>query len=526
MKLTKSIRGGREFLGFWQSYRDYLQDSLSLSQAHEIVSRGLIERHDNFLRMLKENVFDNPSSPYLPLMRAAHCELGDVQKIISQAGLERALVTLRKEGVYFSFEEYKGRVPVVRSGQEIPVNSDDFRSANLAGIHKVETGGSTGAAMQIGMRIDHVAALVPARMLAFEANGLRGLPSAIWMGVFPDHSGPNNILRGLKSGQVPLRWFANVVTPDGIGQRLRAKIYNRAIVDIGRFSGNLIPRPERLNLNEAIVAAQWISDTLKSCGKCFLYCHVSKGVRVAVAAADASIDLTGATFVLAGEPVTPGKVAAITRAGGRVVPVYAFSEHGSIGFGCANSIFEDEVHVCQDTIEVIQHPRKVPGHDIEVEALHLTSLSPTAPNILINVETDDCGVIEDRDCGCQMQSYGFRKHISHIRSFQKLTGEGVTLIGSDAIRALEEVLPARFGGSPLDYQLIEEEQENGLTCISLVIDPKVSIESDRDVIETFVTATGYHDLQQVWNSDNSLRVRRQKPILTERGKMNPIHVLK
>lgn len=125
-----------------------------------------------------------------------------------------------------------------------------------------------------------------------------------------------------------------------------------------------------------------------------------------------------------------------------------------------------------------------------------------------------------------MQSYGFRKHISHIRSFQKLTGEGVSLIGSDAIRALEEVLPARFGGSPLDYQLIEEEQENGLTCISLIVDPQVSIESDRDVIETFVTATGYHDLQQIWNSDASLRVKRQKPILTNRGKMNPIHVLK
>jgi hypothetical protein len=524
--LKRSIRAGREFLGFWKSYRNYLQDSLSFSQAHGIVNYGLTRRHENFLRILKENVFGNPSSPYLPLMRAAHCELGDIQKIVSQAGLEQTLVTLRKEGVYFSFEEYKGRVPVVRSGQEIPINCDDFRSVNLDGIHNVETGGSTGAAMRIGMRIDHVAALVPARMLAFEANGLRGLPSAIWMGVFPDHSGPNNILRGIKSGQVPLRWFANVVTPDGIVQRLTAKVYNRAMVEIGRFSGALIPRPEPLDLNQAIVAAQWMSDTLKSNGECFLYCHVSKGVRVAVAAVDASIDLTGATFVLAGEPVTPGKVATITRAGGRVVPVYAFSEHGSVGFGCANSTAEDEIHVCQDTIEVIQHPRKVPGHDIEVQALHLTSLSPTAPNILINVETDDCGFIENRDCGCQMQSYGFRKHISHIRSFQKLTGEGVSLIGSDAIRALEEVLPARFGGSPLDYQLIEEEQENGLTCISLIVDPQVSIESDRDVIETFVTATGYHDLQQVWNSDASLRVKRQKPILTNRGKMNPIHVLK
>ena len=135
------------------------------------------------------------------------------------------------------------------------------------------------------------------------------------MGVFPDFSGPNNILRGCKSGQIPERWFANIVAPVRVRDRLKAGLYNRAIVDLGRLNGVPVPRPVPLSLDQALVVSEWMSETLETRGRCFLYCHASKGVRVAVAAENAGIDLTGATFVLAGEPVTPGKVAAIARAG-------------------------------------------------------------------------------------------------------------------------------------------------------------------------------------------------------------------
>ena len=54
-----------------------------------------------------------------------------------------------------------------------------------------------------------------------------------------------------------------------------------------------------------------------------------------------------------------------------------------------------------------------------------------------------------------------------------MTGEGMTLIGTDMVRILEEDLPRRFGGSPLDYQLMEEEDERGFTRLSLVVSPDV-----------------------------------------------------
>ena len=83
--------------------------------------------------------------------------------------------------------------------------------------------------------------------------------------------------------------------------------------------------------------------------------------------------------------------------------------------------------------------------------------------ILLNVETDDYGVLESRPCGCRMGDLGLTTHVTQVRSFRKLTGEGMTLVGNDMIRILEEVLPTRFGGSPLDYQLAEVENEVGPT---------------------------------------------------------------
>jgi hypothetical protein len=518
------LRIGRDYLAFCRTYREFLRDPITLAQAKCSVKLGLDNRRANFLGLVEENVFSNPTSPYLSLMQSAHCEMGDLEKMVSLEGLEQTLLTLRREGVYISFEEYKGRQPLVRNGQEICFRPGDLLNRNLTGVVSAETGGSTGTATKIGVHLHHIAAESAARLMAFEAHGLQNAPFAIWMGVFPDPSGPKNILRSVKHGLIPDRWFANVVPATSFKRRLKAQIYNQTIVLLGHLSGVPVPAAESLPLDQALVVAEWMSETLKSHGQCVVRGQVSKGVRVALAAEKAGMDLTGGVFLLSGEPLTPGKAGVIARAGAIAIPKYSFSEHGTIGIGCADPVCEDEVHVFQDLIEVIQFPRQVPGHDLVVDAFHWTSLSPTAPNILLNVESDDYGIMEKRVCGCMLGSCGFHKHLREIRSFQKLTGEGVTLVGSDALRALEEVLPARFGGSPLDYQLAEEEDDDGLTRVSLIIDPSVTIASEHDVIDAFVKATGYTDLRETWNVVDTLRVKRQVPTLTRRGKLMPLHL--
>jgi hypothetical protein len=97
------------------------------------------------------------------------------------------------------------------------------------------------------------------------------------------------------------------------------------------------------------------------------------------------------------------------------------------------------------------------------------------------------------------------------------------------LHILQEVLPSRFGGSSLDYQLIEEEDERGFTRLSLIVSPTVRIDDDRQVIETVFDAlrrgTSVANLARAqWSQAQTLRVKRMEPISTARGKMMPLHL--
>jgi hypothetical protein len=104
----------------------------------------------------------------------------------------------------------------------------------------------------------------------------------------------------------------------------------------------------------------------------------------------------------------------------------------------------------------------------------------------------------------------------------------VTLIGSEMVQVLEEVLPARFGGGPLDYQLLEEEDEHGFTRLSLLVNPKIEIKDEREVIEVVLKAVGRSSVaadlaRAIWSQAGTLRVKRSEPIWTARGKLMPLH---
>jgi hypothetical protein len=253
-------------------------------------------------------------------------------------------------------------------------------------------------------------------------------------------------------------------------------------------------------------------------------------VRVCLAAQEEGIDLTGVTFVIGGEPPTPAKVREITKTGARFAPSYWFNEAGPVGFGCANPIDCNDLHFFKDRLALIQYPIQVPGFEVKVNAFCYTSLLPSTPKIILNVENDDYGDIETRPCGCLMEEYGFSEHLRHVYSYRKLTGEGVTLVGSEIIKILEEVLPARFGGSPLDYQLVEEEDEQGLTRLSLLVNPNVEIRNETEVIQTVLEELGRSsvaaDLARcIWDQAKTFRVRRMNPIWTARGKFIPLRLM-
>jgi hypothetical protein len=204
-------------------------------------------------------------------------------------------------------------------------------------------------------------------------------------------------------------------------------------------------------------------------------------------------------------------------------------ETGAIGIACAQPVHVDEEHLVKDAFALITHPYAVPGAGVTVPAFNLTCLLDSSPKVLLNYQMDDYGVLEERDCGCALASYGYTTHLHGIRSYAKLVGESVTLIGNEMLRILEQVLPARFGGSPLDYQLAEQEDERGFTRLNLVISSRVDVKDERQVIRVMLDALRESSPMAaaagaVWKQAETIRIKRAEPAVTSRGKALPLHI--
>lgn len=508
--------------------RGFLRHTLSLEEAKTIIKRRMAERETNFLRLVKRGIFGYPKSPYLPLLKLAHCELADIENMVRTRGLEDTLRALREAGVYITFEEFKGRKPIVRSGKVFLVKDHDFDNPYLSRYYKGETGGTTGAGTRVIMDLDHIGAQASFQMVAMDAHGLLGVPAANWWGILPDPTGLLSILLRARYRCLPQKWFFPITKRD-FRPSLKNRLATHFIIKMGRWFGAPIPWPEPVPLDLANVVAKWVADTLKDHAECLLTAHISMLMRVSLAAQEEGLDLTGAIFMGGGEPPTPTKVREITRSGAHYLPLYFFTETGAVGWGCVRPVDINDLHLFKDGLALIQYPRQVPGSEITVNAFNFTTLLPTAPKVMLNVEIDDYGVIETRSCGCPLESYGYTEHVRQINSFSKLTGEGVTLVGSEMVRILEEVLPARFGGSSLDYQLLEEEDEKGFTRLSLVVSPKIEIKDEEEVIEVVLEALRRSSVaadmaRAIWNQAKTLKVKRREPIWTTRGKLMPLHL--
>ena len=145
----------------------------------------------------------------------------------------------------------------------------------------------------------------------------------------------------------------------------------------------------------------------------------------------------------------------------------------------------DDIHVSLDAFAVIQRPRPLPNGSV-VDSLLLTSLRSATPKVLLNTEIGDHAVLGTRRCACRLDEYGYVQHLHTVRSFGKLTGDGVTFISSDILHVLEETLPRRFGGSLADYQLVEEQASDGRPRYRLLVSPHLGPLDDRAVTAAFL----------------------------------------
>jgi hypothetical protein len=501
---------------------------MGIDEARRILRRRLQQRSEHFLGVLRRGVFDRPGSPYLPLFELAGCEFEDVEATVRSEGVEAALEAVHDAGVYVTFEEFKGRRPIVREGLHLPVSAGDFDNPCVRPSFFARSSGSTGRPTRTPVDLEHVMAETPLKVLLYDAFGVLGVPTALWRGIPPAVAGLKECLRSVAMRQPVERWFTPVTARD-LRLPVRTRLATGVLFHGARLLGVRLPRPEPLPLDNPGPLVQWTRQALAAEGACLIRSFVSMAVRVAVCAGEMGVDLRGATFLGGGEPPTAAKVRAITSSGARYVPNYAATEVGTMGAACADPATHDDVHLLSDALALIQRPLEVPEWRRTAPAFYVTTLLPTAPKLLINVEMDDYGVVEQRRCGCPLGELGYTTHLRGIRSYRKLTGEGVTLVGEEAVRVLQEVLPSRFGGGPLDYQLLEEEGEDGLTRLSLIVSPRVDLPDEQDVIDVFARGLGEggHPAKfaaAFWRQAGALRVRRMEPVWSAGGKFMPLCV--
>lgn len=524
MSLSAELSG---FAGFLRGLPAFLRYRITPDQAREAVVRRIRERESNFLALAERAIFGNPKSPYRSLLRLAGCELGDLRRMLHADGLDNTLRVLRMAGVYVSFEEFKGLRPIERGGRIIPAVPEDFDNPFLTNYHHVGTGGSTGASRRVLMDLDHLTARLPMILLGDMFHGLAGIPNAFWFEI-PPGNGLDSVLTRVPVGNAPERWFSPIRGGrDGAG--LRFRVATQATVALARATGNRIPSPEYVPLDQARVIAHWAAEALQRRGACAIRAHVSKALRICIAARAEGIDLTGTVICSGGEPPTAAKVAQIRSMGVKFYSNYYFTEAGAVGMSCTTSEDPNDQHFFQDHLALIQASREVTGFDMTVSSFHFTTLLPSAPKVLLNVESDDYGVVESRKCGCPFEHLGFSTHVRDIRSFRKLTGEGVTLVGSDMERILEETLPRRFGGTSLDYQIVEEEDEAGFTRLTIIMHPALGFADEQSVVRTVLASLpksgpAAEMSGSLWSQAHTFRVRREVPRVTSRGKWMPLRV--
>ncbi len=516
---------------YWQlalGLRKFLKEPVSLTQSRSVIQENLVDRETNLLALVKRGIYEYEASPYRKLLNMAGCEYGDLKKMILTEGIEWTLRKLCEQGVYLSQEEFAGRVDVVRGPHVFRFKRGDFDNPFLRTHMLAQTSGSRSKGTSVKVDLERYGYFALWMRVMYDVHQLWKSPVIVWMPILPSAARIAKLLWLAKMDNPPVRWLSHIqaksVKPD-----LSKRLATWDTVYAARLFGVPMPKPEFVSFSSTTDVAVAMSKELEKGRGCVLETYTNSAVRVCQVAKKEGINLSGGAFVVGGEPLTQTKSDEIRASGGKLISIYAITEMGLMGFSCANPCAVDDVHFFKQAYAVIQRNRKVPGASAPVDAFLFTSILSRSAKVLLNVESGDYGKIEHRDCGCGFQELGLDDHICEIRGFDKLTGEGMSFIGTDLLRIMGSVLPKRFGGASTDYQLVEEEDEGGRTRITLRINPEVGAVDEKELIQLVVDELGKGSdaqrfMARMWSDAGIVKVERVRPVSTDGGKLLPLHI--
>jgi len=491
----------------------------------DALRRNLANREANFLALVAAGIYARPENPFYKMLRLARCEYADLERGVKRDGLEATLEELLRAGVYVSHDELKGTIPILRSGEVIASNERSFNNPSIPKQFETRSGGSRSKGTWTLHSVPSQVYWEQYHGVLARELGIQADPFIVIVGILPSMAGFVLALRGPRFGWNVERWYA-------VGGNLKDSGHYRALttmmVLIGKLAGAPCPFPTYLPENDFSPIAEYIARRKAEGKRSCIGGYLSPAVRVAAAAAEKGLDISGTIFSVGGEALTPAKRAVIEAAGGEVYPFYSIVEFGPVGYACSRMKTGNCVHLFEDSVAAISRKRLAPLSETEVNSLLFTSITPFASRVLINAEMDDSGIIENVQCDCLFGQIGFKRQIRDIASYGKLTGQGMTLAGTNVVRILEEALPRRLGGRPGDYQLVEEEG-GAQTVVTLRISPRVGRVNTDEARDCFLDELKRHYggalAARTWRHAEGVRVVVAEPLATQTGKVLPLHLL-
>jgi hypothetical protein len=158
----------------------FLRRPITPDQAAATIRRRLETRSERFIQLARWSIYANRRSPYLRLLRAAGCELGDLRGLVAREGLEGALGLLARRGVYVSFDECKGRQPIVRGSERFAPLEEDFDNPRVAPHIQRRTGGTRGPGTLVNTSLAFITDAAANQTAALQAHGLVEAKHVLW----------------------------------------------------------------------------------------------------------------------------------------------------------------------------------------------------------------------------------------------------------------------------------------------------------------------------------------------------------
>ena len=273
----------QKYWRFLFGLRKYLNSRLTTGEALQMANTTLRERvarrDENFLTLAAKGIYGNPASPYLKLLDAKNIAMPDMRRWVENEGLENALMRLKDEGVYFTVDEYKGKVDVVRGDLRFRLQEKQFNNPFLSTAYEVRSGATRSAGTRIRIDFDYLKQRSFYDAFILNIHGALNSPIANWFPVFPGAPGINSSLRFAHIGNPPKKWFTQV-DKNILKVNWEKRLGTNYIIYMSRFFGAPLAKPEFVDLNNAYQVAKWASEMLESNENCVVYTFASSAVRV------------------------------------------------------------------------------------------------------------------------------------------------------------------------------------------------------------------------------------------------------